>query len=105
MNDKWTIQEITALIVSLSGSWSQLCLVFIKIYYLYDVIDDVNKAEGSVPNYTASYWSVLFTLMNDMTNVYFEWPEWSKLGHMMAFCCQAVFNSTVFIMWGFFCKQ
>ena len=60
------------LIVSLNGSWSQLCLAFIKIFCLHNVIDDVSKAERSVPNCIGSCWLVLFTLMNDMTIVYFE---------------------------------
>ena len=60
MNNNTGNPLTAVLIVSLNGS-SQLCLVFIKISCLYDVNDDVKKAEGSVPNCTASYWSVLFT--------------------------------------------
>ena len=56
----------------LNGSWSQLYLAFIEISCLYDVIYDVNKGEGSVSDCTASYWSVLFILMNHMTIVHFE---------------------------------
>ena len=51
-------------------SRAQLCLAFIEISCLYDVIDDVINGEGSVPNCTPSYWSVSFTQMNHMTIVY-----------------------------------
>ena len=57
-------------IVFLNGSKFQLCLACIEISVLYDVIDNVIKGEGSVPNCTSSYWSVLFTLMHHMTTVY-----------------------------------
>ena len=34
---------------------------------MYNVIDELMQGEGSAQNYTASYWSVLFTLMHHMT--------------------------------------
>ena len=35
---------------------------------------DLIQGEGDVQNTTASFWSVLFTLLSHMTTVYFELP-------------------------------
>ena len=40
--------------------------------YVYNVIYDLIQGEGSVPNCTASYWSVLFTLVSHITILYFD---------------------------------
>ena len=39
---------------------------------------DLIQGEGSGSNCTASYWSVLFTLVSHLTIVYFGLPDWSK---------------------------
>ena len=39
---------------------------------------DLIQGEGGAHNCTASYWSVLLTLLSHMTLVYFELPNWSK---------------------------
>ena len=43
---------------------------------------DLIQGEGDVQKYTASYQSVLFTLLIHMTNIYFAWPWLVWTGHM-----------------------
>ena len=70
--EQQTENPLTALLIVSFHSWSQVYLAYIEISYAYDVIYDLIQGEGSVPNCTASYWSVLFTLVSHMTIVYFE---------------------------------
>ena len=71
-----TENPLTVVLIVSFDRWSQFYLAYIKISHVYDVIYDLIKGEGSVSNCTASYWSVLFTLVSHMTFVYFECPDW-----------------------------
>ena len=39
---------------------------------------DLIQGESNVHASTASYWTVLFTLLSHLIIVYFEWPDWSN---------------------------